>query len=411
MVVGIAQSGIFLGLCFFLVPFKGVTWLCLGTATLIGSIQLVERRKRLLPLHPGRQIDISTLLESMPEAVFVVDVSGRILEANQAGERLAGLPKAKLREMKPSELAKHVSECAGSADSSKSIVTRALAGESVQERRKLRDSSGREIEALVGANPIRESDGRIVGALIVVHDITELVQLREHMADAEKHDALGRMAASLAHDFNNVLDTISKAATVLEMMPERRPEDRAVLIRMILNAVNRGSEIVANVRQFLKSGQVGSDLLDLNVLLEESIELTRPAWEAQKNISIIRMFQPVARVHANAAEMRRIFTNLILNAIDAMPHGGTLIVGCKEENGWVHAFVEDTGVGIPKEKREKIFEPYYTTKNKGTGLGLSSALKIVHAQHGNLTFSSKPGIATRFTVELPFATKDSQRVA
>ncbi|MGE5113522.1 MAG: two-component system sensor histidine kinase NtrB [Acidobacteriaceae bacterium] len=409
--VGISHSGILLGFSFFLLPFKCFTWLSLGTATLIGSIQLVERRNRLLPLHPGRQIAISTLLESMPEAVFVVDVPGRIIEANQAGERLAGLPKGKLREMKPSELAKYISERTGSANPSKWIVARALTGESVQERKKFRDSSGREIEALVGANPIRESDGRIVGALIVVHDITELVQLREHMADAEKHDALGRMAASLAHDFNNVLDTISKAATVLEMIPERRTEDRAVLIRMILNAVKRGSEIVANVRQFLKSGQVGSDLLDLNVLLEESIELTRPTWEAQKNISIIRMFQPVARVHANAAEMRRIFTNLILNAIDAMPHGGTLIVGCKEENGWVHAFVEDTGVGIPKEKQDKIFEPYYTTKNKGTGLGLSSALKIVHAQHGNLTFSSKPDVGTRFTVELPSVTKDSQRIA
>jgi PAS domain S-box-containing protein len=409
--VGISHSGILLGLSFSLLPFKSVTWLSLGTATLIGSIQLVERRNRLLPLHPGRQIAISTLLESMPEAVFVVDVSGHIIEANQAGERLAGLPKATLREMKPNEMTKYISERTGSADPSKWIVTRAMTGESVQERRTLRDSSGREIEALVGANPIRESDGRIVGALVVVHDITELAQLREHMADAEKHDALGRMAASLAHDFNNVLDTISKAATVLEMMPERRTEDRAVLIRMILNAVKRGSEIVANVRQFLKSGQVGSDLLDLNVLLEESIELTRPTWEAQKNISIIRMFQPVARVHANAAEMRRIFTNLILNAIDAMPQGGTLVVGCKEENGRVQAFVEDTGVGIAKEKQDKIFEPYYTTKNKGTGLGLSSALKIVHAQHGNLTFSSKPGVGTRFTVELPSAAKDSQRVA
>jgi signal transduction histidine kinase len=123
------------------------------------------------------------------------------------------------------------------------------------------------------------------------------------------------------------------------------------------------------------------------------------------------MFHPVPRVQANAAEMRRIFTNLILNAIDAMPTGGTLIVGCEQAGGKVQAFVEDTGVGIPQESRSHIFEPYYTTKNKGTGLGLSSALKVVHAQQGEIKFTSKPGDGTRFTVELPALSKDPQRAA
>jgi PAS domain S-box-containing protein len=388
-----------------------VLWISRATVLAIGSIRLIERRNRVLPLHPGRQIAISTLLESMPEAVFVVEVTGRVVEANQAAERLAGVSKPALLEMNQTGLGKLISEHGGPPDPSQWTVTRALRGESVQERRRLTSASSELVEALISANPIREQDGRIVGALVVVHDITELAQLQEHMADAEKHDALGRMAASLAHDFNNVLDTISKAATVLEVMPDRRPEDRAVLIRMILNAVKRGSEIVANVRQFIKGGEVPSHSVDLNVLLEESIELTRPTWEAQKNVSIVRMFQPVSRVNSNAAEMRRIFTNLILNAIDAMPNGGTLIVGCREENSQVQAFVEDSGAGISEDKQSKIFQPYYTTKNKGTGLGLSSALKIVRAQNGDIKFSSKPGVGTRFTVELPPAASETQRLA
>ncbi len=386
-------------------------WLMAASAMAIGSIQLIERRNRVFPLHPGRQIALSTLLESMSEAVFVVDSRGQLVEANQAAERLAGLPKSRLMELSQSALAKFISERGGSPDRSQWATTRALRGENVQERRHLKSASSDNIEALISASPIREQDGRIVGALVIVHDITELAQLQEHMADAEKHDALGRMAASLAHDFNNVLDTISKAATILEMSPEQSREDRATLVRMIMNAVKRGSEIVSNVRQFIKSGQVGLDRVDLNVLLEESIELTRPTWEAQENVSIIRMFEPVARVRANPAEMRRIFTNLILNAIDAMPDGGTLMVGCREEKGKVQAFVEDTGVGISEENQAKVFEPYYTTKNKGTGLGLSSALKIVRAQNGSLTFASKPGSGTRFTVELPSAESDNKRVA
>jgi signal transduction histidine kinase len=94
-----------------------------------------------------------------------------------------------------------------------------------------------------------------------------------------------------------------------------------------------------------------------------------------------------------------------------MPGGGTLMVGCEQVDGKVHAFVEDTGIGISQESRSHIFEPYYTTKNKGTGLGLSSALKVVHAQQGDITFTSKPGTGTRFTVELPTASKDPQRAA
>ncbi len=381
-------------------------WAYATSALAVGSIQLIERRNRSFPLHPGRQIAISTLIESMPEAVFVVDTTGRVIEANLGAERLLGLPRATLLAMKDAELAHFISEhTVGGSRPSQWAATGALGGEGVQERRTLKTSAGT-VQVLINARPILEQDGHIVGALVVMHDITELTQLQQHMADAERHDALGRMAASLAHDFNNVLDTISKAVTVLEMMPDRQQEDRAVLIRMIMNAVKRGSEIVNNVRQFLIGGQMQADQIDLNVVLEEAIQLTRPAWEATKNVSIIRMFHPVQRVRANAAEMRRIFTNLILNAIDAMPGGGTLIVGCEEVGGKVQAFVEDTGVGISPELRSHIFEPYYTTKKKGTGLGLSSALKAVRAQQGEITFTSKPGAGTRFTVELPVLPKD-----
>jgi two-component system, cell cycle sensor histidine kinase and response regulator CckA len=170
---------------------------------------------------------------------------------------------------------------------------------------------------------------------------------------------------------------------------------------MIQNATRRGAEIVSNVRQYLTGNQVVSDSVDLNTLLEESIELTRPMWQAKRNVSIVRQFEPIPRVRANAAEMRRIFANLIINALEAMPNGGTLIVGGERANGKVRAFVEDTGEGIAPERQSKIFEPYYTTKKQGTGLGLSSALKILRSQQGDLTFTTNPGQGTRFVVEMP----------
>jgi PAS domain S-box-containing protein len=314
------------------------------------------------------------------------------------------MSKEELLEMDSAQLARHVSDRGITSENPADWVsTRALRGESVrQERRHLHlAATGVDAEALVSANPIREQDGRIVGALVIVRDITELAKLQEHQADAERHNVIGTMAASLTHDFNNVLDTISQAATVLEETSERPKEERALILRMIQNATRRGAEIVGNVRQYLTGNQVSCDSVDLNTLLEESIELTRPMWQAKRNISIIREFQPVPRVRANPADMRRIFANLIINALEAMPNGGTLNVGGERENGTVRAFVADSGGGIPDELQSKIFEPYFTTKKKGTGLGLSSALKIVRAQQGNITFTTRPGEGTRFVVELP----------
>jgi PAS domain S-box-containing protein len=387
-------------------------WLVSAAALAGGSIELVERRNRNLPLAPARQIAISTLLESMPEAVFLFDAKGRAIEVNQSAERLTGIARAELLKQGVSEIAKIVADDgAEPGDETDWAATRALRGENVrQERRRLKLSGLNSVEALVSANPIREPDGQIVGALVIIRDITELTQLQEHMADTEKHNVIGTMAASLTHDFNNVLDTISKAATVLEVTPERPVEERALIVRMIQNAARRGAEIVGNVRQYLTGNQVAPDSVDLNTLLEESIELTRPMWQAQRNVSIVRQFEPVPRVRANAAEMRRIFANLIINSLEAMPRGGTLIVGGESDTRMVRAFVEDTGEGMSADCQAKIFEPYYTTKKEGTGLGLSSALRAVRSQQGEISFRSKPGEGTRFVVEFP-ALAPNERVA
>ena len=381
-----------------------------AATAVIGAIHLVERRQSTSPLHPARQIAISTLLESMPEAVFLVDTDGRIVEANQAVERLSGIPRTKLLHMHHGDLAKYVAGPSALADDpSRWSTTRALRGESVrQERRRFSTPTGAQVEFLVTANPIREADGRIVGAMVILRDISELAQLQEHMADVEKHNVIGTMAASLAHDFNNVLDTINKAASLLEVAPDRPVDERSLIIRMIQNAVKRGSEIVGNVRQYLTGHQVSTDNVDLNTLLEESIELTRPMWQGQRNVSIVRQFQPIPRVRANAAEMRRIFANLIINALEAMPEGGTLVVGGERDGAKVLAYVQDSGHGISPQEESKVFQPYYTTKKQGTGLGLSSALKSVRAEQGDITFVSRPGEGTRFTVELPALSRDEQ---
>lgn len=381
-------------------PSISATLFLAALGMLAGFVKLVERRGRdHRELNPHRQIEIGTLLESMPEAVLIFDLDGRTIEANSAAERLFRVNRSGLKKFTAEDLAKLLTEPAARGD--EGVVNRVLSGEAIQQERMAFSVPGGigKMETIVSANPIRDPVGRLVGGLVVFRDITELAVLQKRIGETERHHAIGKMAAGLAHDFSNVLDTISQAVSVIELDGSRSQEERQMILRMIRNAVRRGSEIIAGVREYLLGGKQNSDRVDLNEILEDSIELTRPLWQAAKNVSIQRLFQPVSPVRANAIELRRVFTNLVINAIEAMPSGGTLTVGCEERARKVRAFVADTGEGIPEDKKRHIFSPYFTTKEGGTGLGLSSAERAVHAQAGEISFESKKGQGTRFNVE------------
>jgi PAS domain S-box-containing protein len=372
----------------------------------MAGIYVVERRGTGKRLHPRRHVEISTVLESMPEAVFIFDTDARVVDLNGAAEGLCRTKREEIRGLSAAELCQKLAsneECAA-ANYTEQAVARALRGEKVRDERHVFTGSQRQqpLEVLVSANPMREPNGQVVGALVIVRDVTELTQLQRHLSDTQRHHAIGQMAAGLAHDFNNVLDTISQAAIVLQMNEAKPPADRRRYLGMINNAVLRGAEIIQQVREYLRTGTGKTEILNLSDLLEECIELTRPLWQAT-GISIKREFQPDTFVRASAADMRRVFTNLIINAIEVMPQGGQLTVSCDRHNGRVRAAVADTGLGIAPEQQKKIFDPYFTTKQQGTGLGLSSAQRIVISQGGNISFSSQPGKGTRFQVELPSA--------
>jgi two-component system sensor histidine kinase AtoS len=284
----------------------------------------------------------------------------------------------------------------------KPIAMRALAGEPVgEERRRVRHpKSGEEMDLLISANPIRNDHGEVKGALVVARDVTELTQLQQRLADIERHQAIGHVAAGIAHDFNNTLQTISQAVAVLQMAPERSSEERDVFLAMIQNAVRRGAEVIGRIRDYLRTGGAISADIDVHAVMEEAIELTRPMWQARP-VDIQREMGPCGLVHGNKADLLRMFTNLIINAIQAMPTGGQLSLGCLDKDDMVHVWVRDTGQGIAPELRKQIFNPYFTTKAGGTGLGLSGAQKIMLELGGDISFSSEPGRGTQFDLMFP----------
>jgi two-component system cell cycle sensor histidine kinase/response regulator CckA len=167
--------------------------------------------------------------------------------------------------------------------------------------------------------------------------------------------------------------------------------------------VRQGAEIVQRIREYIRGGT--GERLPTNVgnVLHEALELTKPLWSdaRDRQIEVRTKFAQVPPVEANAADLRRVFANLVINAIDAMPQGGSLTVECFEQDHTVKVSIKDTGVGIPAEQQKKIFLPYFTTKTKGTGLGLSGAQRIVESVGGSIDFASELGKGTVFTIALP----------
>jgi PAS domain S-box-containing protein len=378
----------------------------LSSSLVLAGLVLVERRGRQEPIDPKRQVEIRTLLDSMPDLVVIVDPSGNIVDANEAAVKLSGLARQNLIGMQVNDFAKHMDgEMASNVVRfKKPIAMRALAGEVVgEERRRVKHpKSGEEIELLISANPIRDEKGEVKGALMIARDITELTQLQKRLADIERHQAIGHVAAGIAHDFNNTLQTISQAVAVLQMSPERPASEQKVFLDMIQNAVRRGAEVIARIRDYLRSGTAVRGDVDVRGVLEEAEALTRPMWQAS-SVEVQQIYKECGRVSGNKADLLRMFTNLIVNSLQAMPRGGTLVLGCEDLGSTVHAWVRDTGQGIPLDVSKRIFHPYFTTKAGGTGLGLSGAQKIMLELGGNISFTSEPGRGTQFDLTFPKA--------
>ena len=363
------------------------------------------RDRRLKPTF--QHVELSTLLESMPEAVFIFDSSDALVEFNSQALRLCGPQARELRGMKLKELATRLDVHSNGqrVDFANLAVSRALRGEQVRHLHRVLHNAdtGTSCEVIVSAHPMRNNNGEIIGALVVVRDITEVQHLQKRLADTDRHLAIGQMAAGIAHDVNNVLSTISQAAAVVEHRSEISTSDRKLYFGLIQNAVRQGAEIVQRIREYIRGGT--GERLSVNVgnVLREALELTKPLWgdARDRHIEVHTEISPAPLVHANRADLRRVFANLFINAIDAMPQGGTLTVASFEEDDVVKITVSDTGVGIAPEHQKKVFLPYYTTKSKGTGLGLSGAQRIVQSFGGCIDFASQPGHGTQFNIELP----------
>ncbi|HJR04151.1 MAG TPA: GAF domain-containing protein, partial [Methylomirabilota bacterium] len=243
--------------------------------------------------------------------------------------------------------------------------------------------------------------------------LAELGAAQDQLVRTEKLRALGEMASGVAHDFNNLLASIlGRSQLLLERVQD-------VKLRQWLKVIERaaldGARTVRRLQDFtgIRRDQPAVEV-DLNQVVQQVLETTESIWrqdrrrtggEIQVETALAEGLPPVA---GDPAELREAFTNLVLNAVDAMPKGGTLTLRTEISDGQVQVEVRDTGTGIPEHIREKIFDPFFTTKGpKGTGLGLSMAYGILQRHNGRITVESEEGRGTIFRLLFPVAASGS----
>ena len=383
---------------------RGQTVGAVCTARDLSELRKVEAVAR------ERQSLLKNIMESAREAIYALDGEGNYKWCNQAMLDMTGYQLDDI-------IGHHFLERTHEDDREmrRERFAAALLGEaqSFESRYIARDGSVR--FAAVNSAPI-VVDGQTTGVLGIAHDITEQKQERDRAARADKLRALGQLASGVAHDFNNSLAAIlGRAQLILRRVKD---DDLIRSLGIIVTAAEDAAATVRRIQTFArKSVAAELELLDVGGLLRDAIEITRTRWQNEArakglNVDVTLNAEEGLLTLGNASELREVFVNLIVNAVDAMPEGGSLHICCKHNGERLRLRFADTGIGMEEDVRERVFEPFYTTKGAlGTGLGLAVSYGIIERHEGLISVDSKLGRGTTFYIDLPRAesTGTSQR--
>jgi two-component system NtrC family sensor kinase len=268
--------------------------------------------------------------------------------------------------------------------------------------------------------PLYDERGEFLGLIHSVRDVSEARAMRDLMARNERLVALGRLAASVAHEINNPLFSIRNCLTLLgDVVPDDEPSKS--FLHLAKGELDRLAQTVRNLLDFVRPSEEPRAPVDLNQVSERAIFLTSKQME-YAHVTIVReLTADLPPLLASADQLAQVAINLLLNAIEAMPAGGELRIINRIGPQWddvevapgrvvdtVQMIVADTGCGIPQEYLEAVFEPFFSTKDEvnGVGLGLPISHGIVQRHHGTIEVHSEVGAGSTFTITLPMLTEE-----
>jgi PAS domain S-box-containing protein len=338
----------------------------------------------------SRNRHLETILESMAEGILEV-YAGKIVYANSAAVAVLGIPQQKLLTAYPPDL------FAGNVRDRIESLFAAVPGLSAETGvNQPLEFNGRQV--VVKKLPVKGDEATVI---LMITDITERKRLELQLQHVQKMEAIGTIAAGVAHNFRNTLTEILVNSQLIQLNHKDQPALQEITGR-INSSVKKGSRLVDGLLHFSRK-QINKEFkaVDLVTVIRETSQIIGKSFEAQIEIQVD--LPERLTILGDTAGLSQVLMNLCTNARDAMPNGGALRIEARREGPHAIVRVSDTGIGMDREIIDKCFDPFFTTKpiGKGTGLGLSTAYGIIKSHDGSINIQSRPGSGTTFVLRFP----------
>lgn len=372
------------------------------------SLLYQEQHQRAAELELLKEFNES-IVESVNVGLLAVDLDGRVKSCNSSLEKMLGIRREEV-------IGKLVGDLFAEdfAETLEQVLGRG--GWRIAELRniyKLHTATrdGRGMVLNIALAPLQADSAGRTGAIIVLEDVTARIRLEEQLQQREKLSSIGLLAAGVAHEVNTPLTGVSSyTQMLLGMLPETDPKH--ALLTKVKKQSDRATDIVNNLLNFSRTGDAAEfNALDIHRVLNDTLQLLEPQFRRSR-IDLVREYaDDLPLIYGNSGKLQQVFTNLLLNARDAIPGGGTITLSTSINSlDSVEISVADTGMGIAPENIAKIYDPFFTTKGvgRGTGLGLAISYGIMQEHAGHISVESAPGSGTIFHLSLPTADSNSR---
>ncbi|TWU21562.1 Sporulation kinase E [Novipirellula galeiformis] len=343
------------------------------------------------------QVLATDIRASLDGGIITTDQEGRMTSLNPRGRELLGLSEDDGEGMTPSQ--------AGSEHA----LLDAICHEVNQHQTPIRDRdytilrNGYEHTLRAGCTRLKNQRNEAVGTVIHVRDVTERVLMEQRLRRMERYMGLGSLAAGLQHEIKNPLSALSLHLQLLgEHVSQNSPDvETQELLDVLHTEVTRITHVLDSFRNYASVNELGRSWVDVATLIEKLVRFLHPQVKKQNVIVKVELPpQSLGSIEADSGRLEQVLLNLALNALAAMPDGGTLQFRLSRIQDSLRIDVSDTGNGIPMEIQSQVFDPYFTTRNDGTGMGLALCDKIVRQHAGSIDFRTSPS-GTEFSVMLP----------
>lgn len=388
---------------------------------LVGIVLDITKRKQAEQELAAEKERLAVTLKSIGDGVITTDIDGNIVLLNRIAEDITGWSQDEARGLPLGEIFNIIH--AETRKPCENPIQKILEQGTIIAKENyplLIAKNGKDVQIAASGAPIRDREDIIIGVVLVFRDITKQLKTEEELLKIKKLESVGVLAGGIAHDFNNILSGIL-GNLELASLRIAETDQTAILLTNAKKATLRAARLTEQLLTFSKGGEPVKETTSLEKIIRDSAEFVLHGSNTFCEYSIP---EKLWMANVDSGQISQVIQNIILNASHAMPDGGKITVSCNNIEGsavlipqlatdsdFIHLTIQDSGTGIPSENIDKIFDPYFSTKQNGSGLGLAISHSIIKKHDGHILVQSEPGKGTTFSIYLPTSVSAEAPVA